>query len=114
MKKGAVLINTARGTLLDTEALVWGLEQGIIKAAGLDVLAEEGFVADEMRLLKEKHPEAESLKTLLLNHYLIDHPRVLITPHTAFNTEEALERITTTTIQNILNFARGEPTNLVP
>jgi D-lactate dehydrogenase len=113
MKRGAILINTARGALIDTEALVWGLKEGIIAAAGLDVLDEEGYVADEMRLLGDAHPKAESLKTLLFNHYLIDHPNVIITPHMAFNTREALQRILDTTIDTIDAFARGEIKNAV-
>lgn len=108
MKRGVVLINTARGSLIDTEALVWGLRENIIMAAGLDVLNEEGYVDDEMRLLSEAHPAAESLKTTLMNHYLIDHPRVIITPHMAFNTREALDRILTTATDAIHAFAKGD------
>ncbi len=103
-KKGMIVINTARGSLIDTEALVKGLREGIIAGAGLDVLAEEGNVADEMHLLASPHPKAEDLKTLLLNHYLINHPKVVITPHMAFNTVEALQRILDTTIENLNNF----------
>jgi len=113
MKRGMVIINTARGSLVDTEALVWGLEQKIIMAAGLDVLAEEGNVADEMHLLAKPHPQATELKTLLFNHYLIDHPRVLITPHMAFNTQEALQRIIDTTLHNINSFTAGTPQNVI-
>jgi D-lactate dehydrogenase len=92
---------------------VWGLEEKIIAAAGLDVLAEERYVADEVRLLSEGAPSADSLKTLALNHYLIDHPRVLITPHMAFNTKEALLRILDTTVDTIESFTRGEKKNTV-
>lgn len=113
MKRGIILINTARGALIETEALVWGLKEGIIRAAGLDVLDEEGYVADELRLLGEAHPKAESLKTLLYNHYLIDHPNVIITPHMAFNTHEALQRILDTTVESIVAFEKGESKNVV-
>lgn len=113
MKRGMVFINTARGSLVDTRALVWGLEQNIISAAGIDVLSEEGNVADEMRLIGKEHPNTDSLKTLLFNHYLIDHPRVIITPHTAFNTKEALQRIFDVTIENIRSFAGGNPQNIL-
>jgi len=111
MKKGMILINTARGSLVDTEALVWGLENEIISAAGIDVLAEEGNVNDEMRLLVQPHPNYDNMKTLLMNHYLIDHPRVIITPHTAFNTKEAIGRIQETTFENIEKFVDGAPQN---
>lgn len=113
MKKGMVVINTARGSLIETEALVWGLQEGIISHAGLDVLDEEGYVADEMRLLGKPHPKSEELKILLLNHYLIDHPNVIITPHNAFNTSEALRRILDVTVENILGFISGEFRNIV-
>lgn len=103
-KSGMIVINTARGSLIDTAALVQGLTTGKIAGAGLDVLAEEGNVADEMHLLAAPHPNADNLKTLLLNHYLIDHPHVVITPHMAFNTKEALQRILDTTIDNLNNF----------
>lgn len=103
-KSGMIIVNTARGSLIDTAALVQGLTTGTIAGAGLDVLAEEGNVADEMHLLAAPHPNADNLKTLLLNHYLIDHPRVVITPHMAFNTKEALQRILDTTIDNLNNF----------
>lgn len=113
MKKGLILINTARGSIIDTEALVWGLEQKIIAAAGIDVLSEEGNIEDEMHLLSKPHPNYDEMKTLLMNHYLIDHPRVIITPHTAFNTNEAIGRIYQTTFQNIEKFVEGSPENLV-
>ena len=113
MKKGMIVINTARGSLVETDALVWGLKEGIVAGAGLDVLDEEGFVADEMRLLENKHPKEEELRTLLLNHYLIDHPNVIITPHNAFNTKEALQRIIDITLENISGFASGNFKNLV-
>ncbi len=113
MKKGVVLINTARGSLIDTEALVQGLQSGIIGAAGLDVLSEEGYVDDELELLNTPHPQTEGLRTLILNHYLIDHPQVVITPHTAFNTKEALGRILDVTCDNIISFSRGEALNIL-
>jgi D-lactate dehydrogenase len=113
MKKGAYLINTSRGAVVDTSALVEALEQGHIAGAGLDVLEEEGAIKDELNFLVEGHPEEHSLKTILANHALIDHPNVIVTPHNAFNTGEALKRILDTTIENILGFINGKPKNLV-
>ena len=113
MKKGSIIINTARGSLIDTAALVWGLKEGIIAGAGLDVLDEEGYVADEMKLLSHDSPDPDELKTLLLNHYLIDHPHVVITPHNAFNTREALQRILDVTVENIQRFTSGSFLNVV-
>ncbi len=58
-------------------------------------------------------PDAGTIKTVLEDHYLINHPRVIVTPHVAFNTTEAVERILDTTIENIKRFAAGSPTNVV-
>lgn len=114
IKRGAVLINTARGGLVQTSALVKALEEGIISAAGLDVLEEEGDMQDEMKLLDNPHPKLEELQNVLANNYLINHPRVIVTPHIAYNTKEAVNRILDTTILNILSFIKGEIKNRVP
>ena len=113
IKRGAYLINTARGAIVETEALVQALQAGIIAGAGLDVLEEEGDMADELKLLTAPHPSEEELKTVLANHYLMTHPRVIITPHVAFDTREAIKRILDTTAGNISGFASGTPENVV-
>ncbi|MEK7108877.1 MAG: NAD(P)-dependent oxidoreductase [Patescibacteria group bacterium] len=114
IKKGAYLINTSRGAVVETAALVQALRDGTLAGAGLDVLEEEGDMADEMHLLANGHPKQEELEVMLENHYLMSHPRVLVTPHVAFDTREALERIINTTAENITAFAAGVPVNLVP
>ncbi|HVB20078.1 MAG TPA: NAD(P)-dependent oxidoreductase [Candidatus Paceibacterota bacterium] len=113
IKKGAYLVNTARGAVVETDALVGALRSGMLAGAALDVLEEEGDLANETALFTVPHPNADAIKTLLEDHYLIDHPRVIVTPHTAFNTIEAIERILDTTVENIKNFAAGSPTNIV-
>jgi len=113
IKKGAVLINTARGPVVETIAMVKALEEGILAGAGLDVLEEEDFLLDEDALLHMEHPNGEKLKNVLANQYLIDHPRVIVTPHNAFNTKEALERILSVTVENIEAFIAGAPKNIV-
>jgi D-lactate dehydrogenase len=113
IKKGAYLINTARGAVIETEALVAALRSGTLAGAGLDVLEEEGDLADEMHLLAEPHPNEAALRITLANHYLIEHPRVIVTPHLAFNTQEAVERILNTTLENIRGFSAGTPINVV-
>lgn len=114
IKKGSYLINTSRGAVVETEALVAALQNGTLAGAGLDVLEEEGDLVDEAILLSAAHPNEASLKVTLANHYLIEHPRVIVTPHLAFNTKEAVTRILDTTITNIQQFAAGTPTNVVP
>ncbi|MHB0865329.1 MAG: hydroxyacid dehydrogenase [Minisyncoccota bacterium] len=113
IKKGAYLINTSRGAVVETEALVSALRDGTLAGAGLDVLEEEGDLNDEMALLDAPHPNEAALKITLENHYLIEHPRVIVTPHVGFNTTEAVERILDTTIENIQNFESGKPTNVL-
>lgn len=113
IKKGAVLINTARGPVVETMAMVKALEEGILAGAGLDVLEEEDVMMDEMALLREEVPTSEELRNVLANQYLIDHPRVIVTPHNAFNTTEALHRILDTTVENIEGFTKGDPVNVV-
>lgn len=112
-KKGCYLINTARGGICDTTALLKGLEQGIFAGLGLDVLEEECFIKEERELLTSAFKKTCNLKTILENHILINHPKVIITPHNAFNSKEALTRILDTTIENIKEFVRGKPINLV-
>jgi D-lactate dehydrogenase len=113
IKKGAYLVNTSRGAVVETNALVEALQKGILAGAALDVLEEEGELADEMLFLTTAHPQEEGLKIALENHYLISHPRVIVTPHVAFDTKEAIERILDTTIENIERFEAGAPANIV-
>jgi D-lactate dehydrogenase len=113
VKRGAYLINTARGGLVETAALVLALEEGIIAGAGLDVLEEEGYLSDEEVLLSAEHPQESLLQTTLANHYFIRHPHVIVTPHIAFNTQEAIERILATTAENVKQFIGGAPAHLV-
>jgi D-specific alpha-keto acid dehydrogenase len=97
MKQGAVIVNTGRGALLDTEALVSALESGKLGGAALDVLeGEEGiFYADCSDKPMESH-------LLLRLHKL---PNVLITPHTAYYTDHALRDTVEHSLTNCLSFA---------
>ncbi|MDP3724783.1 MAG: hydroxyacid dehydrogenase [bacterium] len=113
MKKGAILINTARGEVVDTEALVRALESSQLAGAGLDVLEEECYIKEEAQLLSPQFPKECDLKTILHNHMLVRRPNVIITPHNAFNSEEAVRRILQTTIENIQAFIAGHPQNVV-
>lgn len=112
-KKGSYLINTARGAVVETDALVAGLTDKTLAGAGLDVLEEEGDMQDDARLFSLPHPQEEELKTTLANHYFIDHPRVIVTGHIAFDTQEAIERILNTTVENLSAFVAGKPENIV-
>jgi D-lactate dehydrogenase len=113
MKRGMYLINTARGPVVETAALVRGLEEGIIAGAGLDVLEEEELMKDGTGILLEDNPDPKRLQIVLANKYLVDHPRVVVTPHSAYSTQEAVERILDTTVENIKGIASGDPVNVV-
>jgi D-lactate dehydrogenase len=80
--------------------------------AGLDVLPEESALREEAALLYSVYREKSDLVTLLVNHVLLRLRNVIITPHSAFNTQEAVERILETTVDNILAFAHGEPRSI--
>ncbi len=112
MKRGAFLINTARGSLVDVQALAWALDTGLLAGAGLDTLEGEEFFQHEEELLHEPGTE-EKLKLLVQHHILQQRNNVVITPHIAFNTEEALRRILETTIENVHAFSLGHPQHLV-
>lgn len=112
MRRGALLINTARGGLVDTDALVWALDQGIVGGAGLDVLEGEELVKEERQLLSKDFSK-EKLATVLKNHILLHRENVVITPHIAFDSREALQRILETTVSNIASWLSGAPINLV-
>jgi len=113
LKKGVVIINTARGGILETEALLIGLEEGIIQAVGIDVLEEECHVKEERQLLTAQFLKECDIKTQLLNHVLLTKENVLVTPHNAFNSTEALERILEVTAENITAFLQQKPINQI-
>lgn len=113
MKPGAVLINTARGSVVETKALLRALAEGRISAAGLDVLPEEPTIREEAELLRSVYETRHNLESLLADHVLVHMRNVIVTPHSAFNTREAVERILDTTLGNIRAFAAGAPVNVV-
>jgi len=112
-KRGAVLINTARGGLVDTCALLKALDDGILSGAGLDVIEGEKITSEEKQLLRASNASPESLKIALLNRELLRRPDLIVTPHIAFDSREAVERILDTTIDNIKSFRAGAVTNQV-
>ena len=101
MKNGVVLINTGRGSLIQTKDLIEALKTGKVAYAGLDVYENESpyFFED----WSHRKIDDEQLLTL------IGMPNVLITPHQGFLTKEALEQIARTTLDNIAAFVGGKP-----
>jgi D-lactate dehydrogenase len=113
MKRGAILVNTSRGGLIDTGALLRALESGKLSGAGLDVIEEECCFREEAELAAGKYREQCDLQALVRNHALISRNDVIITPHIAWYSDEAVMRILETTVENIEKFIGGEPVNSV-
>ncbi len=102
MKNGVIIINTARGSVLNTEHVIEGLKSGKIGALGIDVYENEQGV-----FFKDRSQETPNDDLLIrLNAF----PNVLITGHHAFLTQEALTNIAETTIYNLDCWSRGEET----
>ena len=105
IKKNTLLINTGRGALCDTVALIKALESGQLGYAGLDVYE------NEKGLFFKNHAEEPLADELFLK--LRSLPHVLITPHQAFLTQEAIENIVETSISNFTAFEAGKPINTI-
>lgn len=112
-KKGAILINAARGAIVETQAIVDAIEKGIFRGVGLDVLEEECDLREERELLSSEFLAKCDLKTQLLNHILLNSENVIVTPHNAFNSHEAVMTILHTTVDNINAYIAGNPQNVV-
>ncbi|MBQ8653924.1 MAG: 2-hydroxyacid dehydrogenase [Clostridia bacterium] len=99
MKKGVFIINTSRGALLDSTALLDALNSGKVRGAGLDVYEEESgyFFKDH-----SEKPIRDDVLALL-----VSRPNVLLTSHQAFLTEEALSNIAATTLENLDDYFAG-------
>ena len=113
MKKGSYLINTARGELVETDALLKALTTGHLAGAGLDVLESERQLKEEAELLAYQPDKIKDFKILSEDHILINLPQVIATPHIAFCTAEARQEIIKTTVNNIKSFLAGRAVNLV-
>ena len=136
-KPGVILINTARGGLVDTDALIEGLESGQVGGAGLDVLEDEralqqdsariiaGEIVSHIQESTSPNPtpdydeplvrreRVEELRNLVRNSRLTERMDVIFTPHAAFNSREAVARINDETVRNIQRYLGGKPVNRV-
>ena len=105
LQPGAMLINTGRGALVDTPALIDALKSGQLGYLGLDVYEEEAQIFFEDR---SDLPLQDDVLARLLTF-----PNVIVTAHQAFLTHEALAAIASTTLDNIIRWTEGDPQNLV-
>lgn len=131
-KHGVLIINTARGRLIDTTALSEAMDSGQVAGAGLDVIEDERvfrkrfaqIVAEQIsdhlhsdtppQELSRANPErARELQELLTQDVILARSNVIFTPHIAFNSVEAVDRINHTTVENIRAFLAGKPINVV-
>jgi D-lactate dehydrogenase len=131
-RDGVIIVNTARGALIDTDALVEALDSGRVGGAGLDVLEQESvmrkeadkIIADQIIDRLKNHTSfteaamkdparLKQFEEVMRNQQLLNRPDVVFTPHVAFNSVEAVARINAVTIENIKAFLNGAPINLV-
>jgi len=107
IKKGAYVVNTSRGGLIDTKALYKYLKNGHLGGVGLDVIEGEELVSNEEKLLLDDK-RLSDLRQIVLDEEIFKMENVIFTPHNAFNSIEAIERIMQTTVDNLNSFEKNK------
>ena len=125
-RPGVLLVNTARGGLIDTEAVIEALDSGQVGGLGLDVLEDERVfqggatsilgeqIAERVRAAHNPAPETSperlaEFSRLVMHSRLLQRPEVVLTPHVAYNSNEAVERLNAVTVETLRNFLEGRP-----
>jgi D-lactate dehydrogenase len=112
LKPTAMLINTTRGPVVETKALVKALKEGkLLGGVGLDVFEGEEALIEDAYL--DRSFSSDMLQNSLLVSYLAKQERVIVTPHNAYNTRDALFRMLGTVVENLRAFLEGKPKNVV-
>lgn len=113
MKPGAILVNTSRGAVVDSSALLTMLNDGRLAGAALDVLEGEQVISEDFILSHGiGEGDLDKLRLAVEAYQLMHHPKVLVTPHIAFYSREALQRILRTTVENVVGFEGGAAMNV--
>lgn len=113
MKPNAVVINTARGELIDNKALYEALSENRIFGAGLDVLEAENILTNPESKWDFDYLTNDYIRQTMINERLLKLHNVVVTPHIAYNTQEAEDRILDITAHNIKSFFEGKIVNSV-
>ncbi|MDD5457363.1 MAG: NAD(P)-dependent oxidoreductase, partial [Candidatus Margulisbacteria bacterium] len=113
IKRKPLLINTARGGLVDTEMMIKALDEGIISGAGIDVIECEKILTNPEECRMADQCDCSSSFERLKMTNLFKRDNVIFTPHMAFDSKEAIMRILDITAENIKSFYAGTPQNIV-
>lgn len=107
MKQGVIIINTARGELIDITSLYENLLNSKIKGVALDVLECEHLTLNNEDLTNIQDIDSKCITSALLTTKLLAMKNVIITPHIAYNTQESINTILATTFNNIRDYSKG-------
>jgi len=113
IKKGGFIVNTARGELIETDALIKALTSKQLSGCALDVLESERHLKSEWEVLKDSHRRIDDFRLLLEDRMLIDLRQAIVTPHIAFYTKEAELEIFKITADTIVSFIENKPINIL-
>jgi D-lactate dehydrogenase len=112
LKPTALLINTSRGKLIDTKAVAAALRENRLGGVALDTFEGEDIWIEE-EFLKHDDLPAVTLREAMESFSIMHSERAILTPHNAFNTREALDRILITSAENLKAYFSGHPQNVV-